>query len=93
MFVEDTDRKNTIKKMCRSKSEVIKVDILKADFKNAGNHKFRRRSLMMKSVKIEDQKFPERQDRTPQTMTELRFLADIIKKKQEPAVEIVPKIE
>jgi len=48
---------------------------------------------MMKSVKIDDNNFSSRQDKAPQTATELRFLADIIKKKQEPAVQVQPKIE
>ena len=54
MLIEEPIRKNSLKKMSRSKSEVIKLNFQANENQKISNHKFRRRSLMMKNVKIED---------------------------------------
>lgn len=68
----------------RSNSEVIRTQ---ASFKNTKNNSpnFRRRSLVPKTILFEAEGFESIQQKSQETVTELRFLADVVKRKMEPS--------
>lgn len=78
----ELSKKNAQGGILRSTSEVIKTHPTSPRNKKIITNNFRRRSLIPRNVRIDEEGIDNPPLKPVQTMTELRFLADIVKKKQ-----------